>query len=238
MEVNITTIGAYLGAGIAMGFGAIGSALGEGYAAHKAARAIAKQPAAANTILRMMLIGQAVAETAGIFALLVALMLVFQGNIESSWVKAAAFVGAGISIGWGALGPGFGSGLPAGAACEGVARQPENNGVITVNMLVGQAVAQTPVIFSLVVSFLLIFQQGGGSFIRVLALLGAGISMGLGALGPGIGSGMAAEGANKQIGLEKENQPLLTRTMLLGQSVSQSTAIYAMVIAFILIYVV
>ena len=236
MEVNITSIGAYLGAALAMGLGAIGSALGEGIIANSAVKSLGRQPGSMNLVLRLMLIGQAVTETAGIFALLVALMLVFQGG-DASWTKFAGFVAAGISIGVGALGAGCGSGLPGAAACDGVSRQPENNGMLMVNMLIAQAVTQTAVIFALVVSFLLIFQNSPDSLVRVFALLSAGISMGFGAVGPGLGSGLAGQGALEMMGRYKKEKPGLLRTMLLGQSVAQSTAIYAMVVAFILIFV-
>jgi ATP synthase F0 subunit c len=71
-----------------------------------------------------------------------------------------------------------------------------------------------------------------------MALLGAGISMGFGGIGPGIGNGMAAESAVKWIARNVEMTGDLMRTMLVGQAVSQSTAIYAMVISLVLIFVV
>lgn len=237
MELDFSLIGAYLGAGIAMGLGAIGAGIGEGYSAYRANEAIARQPSAAGQITRMMLIGQAVTETAGIFALVVSLMLVFKQGGETVF-NGVAYIAAGICIGFGAVGPGLGAGMPAGAACSGVGREPKNFNQIVINMLVGQAVAQTPVIFSLVVAFILLFQNGNSDIVTLAAILGAGISMGFGAFGPGVGSGIAAEGANEQIGKKIENYKILTRTMLLGQSVAQSTAIYAMVIAFILIFVI
>ena len=45
----------------------------------------------------------------------------------------------------------------AGKACEGIARSPENAGLITRTMLVGQAVSESTGIYSLVISLLLIF---------------------------------------------------------------------------------
>lgn len=237
ITIDYSLVGAYIGAGIAMGLGAIGAGVGEGYSAYRASESISRQPGATGQITRMMLIGQAVTETAGIFALLVALILLFQGG-GANLMKGITFIAAGVCIGFGAVGPGLGAGLPAGAACEGVGREPENFNALVVNMLVGQAIAQTPVIFSLVVAFILVFQNPVGGIVKMAAILGAGISMGFGAFGPGVGSGIAAEQANKMIGKKVSNYKLLTRTMLLGQSVSQSTAIYAMVISFILIFII
>ncbi len=71
--------------------------------------------------------------------------------------RAAALLGAGICMGIGALGPGVGEGFVAGKACEGIARSPENSGLIMRTMLVGQAVSESTGIYSLVVALLLMF---------------------------------------------------------------------------------
>jgi len=78
----------------------------------------------------------------------------------------------------------------------------------------------------------------GADLIRAAALLGAGISMGFGAIGPGIGEGFAAGKACEGIARAPEHANLLTRTMLVGQAVSESTGIYALVVALLLIFVV
>lgn len=65
---------AYLGAGIAMIAG-MGQGIGQGIAAGHAAAAVGRQPEAQGKILITMLVGQAMAETTGIYALIVAFML-------------------------------------------------------------------------------------------------------------------------------------------------------------------
>jgi F-type H+-transporting ATPase subunit c len=72
-------------------------------------------------------------------------------------VRAAAFVGAGIAMGLGAIGPGVGEGYAAGRACEAIGRKPEEAGLITRTMLVGQAVSESTGIYSLVIALLLLF---------------------------------------------------------------------------------
>jgi F-type H+-transporting ATPase subunit c len=71
-----------------------------------------------------------------------------------------------------------------------------------------------------------------------MALVAAGISMGFGGIGPGIGNGMVAASAVRWVARNTEHSGDLMRTMLVAQAVSQSTAIYAMVISLILIFVV
>ena len=68
--------------------------------------------------------------------------------------------------------------------------------------------------------------------------LGAGLAMGLGAIGPGIGEGMAAAKTCEAIGKNPKEAGLLTRTMLVGQAVSESTGIYSLVVALLLLFVV
>ena len=69
-------LGAYLGAGIAMIAG-FGPGIGEGFAAGKALEAAGRQPEHLGKLRTLMLIGQAVSETTGIYALVIAILLIF-----------------------------------------------------------------------------------------------------------------------------------------------------------------
>jgi ATP synthase F0 subunit c len=150
-------LAAFLGAGLSMGLGALGSGKGEGYAAMKAVEGMGRQPGVADSLLRTMLIGQAIAESTGIYGLVVALLLVFRGFGDVHFLQIPAFISAGLCMGLGAMGPGFGLGLAAGHASEAIARNPETSSTILRNMLIGQAVTESTGIYALVVSLLLIF---------------------------------------------------------------------------------
>lgn len=78
----------------------------------------------------------------------------------------------------------------------------------------------------------------GHDFVQGLAFLGAGIAMGLGAIGPGVGEGFVGGKACEAIGKKPNEAGLLTRTMLVGQAVSESTGIYSLVVALLLLFVV
>ena len=64
-----------IGAGIAMIAG-LGPGIGQGIAAGKGAEAVGRQPEAKNDIIQTMLLGQAVAETTGIYSLVIAIILI------------------------------------------------------------------------------------------------------------------------------------------------------------------
>ena len=78
----------------------------------------------------------------------------------------------------------------------------------------------------------------GADVVRAAALLGAGLAMGFGAIGPGVGEGITAAKACEAIGRNPREAGMLTRTMLVGQAVSESTGIYSLVVALLLIFVV
>lgn len=66
---------AYIGAGIAV-FTGFGTGIGQGIAASKAVEAVGRQPEASGKITVTMIIGQAVAETTGLYGLLIAFILI------------------------------------------------------------------------------------------------------------------------------------------------------------------
>ena len=73
------------------------------------------------------------------------------------FVKAACAIGAGLCMGIGAIGPAIGEGNAVGKALEGMARQPEAAGNLRTNMILGCAITETTGIYSLLISFLILF---------------------------------------------------------------------------------
>lgn len=66
-----------IGAGLCMGLGAIGPAIGEGNAVGKALEGMARQPEATNNLRTNMILGCAITESTGIYSLVIALILLF-----------------------------------------------------------------------------------------------------------------------------------------------------------------
>jgi F-type H+-transporting ATPase subunit c len=69
-------------------------------------------------------------------------------------------------------------------------------------------------------------------------LLAAGLAIGLGALGPGIGIGILAWGALQAIGRNPEASGDIQTNMFIGIAFAEAIAIYALVVALILLFVV
>ena len=63
--------------------------------------------------------------------------------MEAAIVKAACAIGAGIAMGFGAIGPAVGEGNAVGKALEGMARQPEMANDLRTNMILGCAITES-----------------------------------------------------------------------------------------------
>ena len=75
-------------------------------------------------------------------------------NLSQAIVLGASAIGAGLAMIAG-LGPGIGEGFCGGKAVE--ARQAEASGAITRTMIIGDALAETTGLYSLVIALLLMF---------------------------------------------------------------------------------
>ena len=67
--------------------------------------------------------------------------------------------------------------------------------------------------------------------------LGAALAIGLGAIGPGLGIGIAVRGAMEAIGRNPEAIGDIRTTMIIGAALAEAVAIYAFVIAIIILFV-
>jgi F-type H+-transporting ATPase subunit c len=77
-----------------------------------------------------------------------------------------------------------------------------------------------------------------GSIVDALRLLGAGLAIGLGAIGPGIGIGILMQGALQAMGRNPDASSNIQTNMILGVAFAEAIAIYALVVALILMFVV
>jgi len=70
-----------------------------------------------------------------------------------------------------------------------------------------------------------------------IEILSPGLAMGLGAIGPGIGVGLVVMGAVQAIGRNPEAAGEIRTNMILGIVFAEAIAIYALVVALLLLFV-
>ncbi|RZS94423.1 ATP synthase F0 subunit C [Cuneatibacter caecimuris] len=76
----------------------------------------------------------------------------------------------------------------------------------------------------------------GQDLILACSAIGAGLAL-IAGVGPGIGQGIAAGHAAAAVGRNPGAKSEITSTMLLGQAVAETTGLYGLAVAIILLFV-
>ncbi len=79
--------------------------------------------------------------------------------------------------------------------------------------------------------------EGALNNVESAKVIAAGLAIGLGAIGPGIGIGILAAKAMEAIGRNPEAEAKIKTNMILAIAFTEAIAIYALVIALIIIFV-
>lgn len=77
----------------------------------------------------------------------------------AAYAQAAAFIGAAIAMGLGAIGPAIGQGLIGKSACESVGKYPENYSKIRMTMIIAMGMVETAAIYAFITAILLILMN-------------------------------------------------------------------------------
>jgi len=73
---------------------------------------------------------------------------------------------------------------------------------------------------------------------ETMKLLAAGLAIGLGAIGPGIGIGILGMGAMQALGRNPEARGAIMTNMMIAIAFAEAIAIYALIVAIIMVFVV
>lgn len=73
-------------------------------------------------------------------------------------------------------------------------------------------------------------------WIAVVSIVTAGFTIAIGSLGPALGEGRAVSTALEAISRQPDSAGTITRTLFVGLAMIESTAIYCLVIALILLF--
>lgn len=74
------------------------------------------------------------------------------------------------------------------------------------------------------------------SLIAAVSIATAGFTVGIGAIGPALGEGRAAAEALRSIAQQPDEANTITRTLFVSLAMIESTAIYALVVAMIVLF--
>lgn len=227
------------GIGIAMSMicGVLGFV--SGFPITTACNSIARQPFMSQKIVSFMIMSQALLQTPLIAALLVCAFISLQIPALQTNLDGIRLLAAGLTIGLGCIGPTIGLALCARESLRAISISKRLYNKILSFTLLSEAIIETPVIFSLVVSFLILFLVHPLAHIDILrgtALVSAAFACGIGTFGPGIASGNTAKNAVIAFANNHDNHSDITKMSFLAQGIIETSVIYATLIAILLIF--
>ncbi len=240
LESNVYANLAEMGIAFAMCITGFITGIVSAFPTRAACNAIARQPFFAQKITRLMLVMQSLLQGPIIFSFIIALIIKYQAINAQTLSDSLRLIASGLCIGLGSVGPSIGLALFAQTACRGLGINPQAYNKILSFALISQTIIETPIIFSFVISMVLLVMTSATdnvSSIQGIAFLAASLCTGIGMTGPGISSGRTAAAACKEITYNPETYSILSRVSLFAQGLIETCAIYAVLISFLLIFV-
>jgi len=226
-----------LGIGSVIGIAAASISIASSFIVKASSSSIARQPFFAQKIISMMLLAQSIIEAPVIFAFIVALLIRSEIHNTMTMLDGVKNVAACLAIIFGCIGPSIGQAIFGHAACCSIGLNKKTYNKIFSFTLLNQAVIETPLIFCLLISLILIYTPlfDDQAIFQGSILLTSALTIGFGALGTATGLGYTASKSCYQIAYDPENYSLIFRMTLIIHAFIESSIIYAMIIALLLI---
>ncbi|USN56893.1 MAG: ATP synthase F0 subunit C [Candidatus Peribacteria bacterium] len=143
----------YLGAGLAIGLAGFGVSIGEAKLGSKSLEVVGKNPDLASYMRSLTILGMALVESAAIYGLIVAILILVTGD----GITGMQALGAGLAIGLAGFGVGWGEGELVASSMDAILRNPANKEAIRTNMILYLALVESAAIYGLIIAILTIF---------------------------------------------------------------------------------
>ncbi len=225
---------ASIGGMLAVGIAAMVIGIASSFVVKATAASIARQPLLAQKLITYMLIAQSVIEAPVIFAFIVNLLINTLVSPATGFEQSIQLLAAGLVMALGCIGPSIGQALCSFSASSAMGTNIASYSRLLPFSLLNQAIIETPMIFCLLTALIIMFKPVHTQ-LDALRTIAAMCSMGLGALGSAIGLGFVARRSTAQIALEPSAYPSIMRATLLSAAFIESSAIYALIVALLLL---
>ncbi|OGB97580.1 hypothetical protein A3F06_03550 [candidate division TM6 bacterium RIFCSPHIGHO2_12_FULL_36_22] len=217
---------------------ALGISIGLSYIAKGAIDALYTQPSAHKEISKISILAMALTETGGVIGLTVSLMLFITTlKLDNTLLyPGLARFGIFFTTGLVSLFVGIVSALPARQACLSVARQPFFSTKIMNLLLITMSIVQTPIIFGFLAAVMINSQANTAESIgQALAILSAGVCLGIGSIGPAYGQSIYAAQACETLGNNRDTYRGILTFSLISQAMIESPIIFALLITLVIL---
>lgn len=232
MNISIAELGITLSIGIAAS--AVGFA--SSFAVCGAVESVARQPFFSQKILIIQVIIQSIIESPALFAFIIGILIFNQIEPNLVFVDAMRLLAAGLTIGIGSIGPSIGQAIFAQTACKSIGLNKEAYPRLFSFALLSETIIETPIIFCLLISFILLFKGTPIGVVGPIAsMFAAAFVIAIGIIGPSIAIGRVTAQSCAQIIKNQAIYPLIIRTTFMSAGFIDSSAIYALIVALILV---
>ncbi len=194
----------------------------------------ARQPFLTNQILSFMLITQSLMQTPVIFCAIFALIIQYQAATVSTLSGALQLLAVGLTLSLSCIGPCFGLSHFIAQACYSLRFNRIAFSKIFSFTFITQAIIETPFLFGLATAIVML-QLTEITLMKSIALLCAALSLGFATLPVSVVSARAAAKVLQGIAISPENAIILSRFSLFCQAFIDTTAVYGLIIALLLI---
>jgi F0F1-type ATP synthase membrane subunit c/vacuolar-type H+-ATPase subunit K len=215
---------ASLGAVLAATLGALGAAIGIAYSGSAMIGTVAHKPATFSKAMISVVLAEALA----IYGLLSAFMIIMRLSPSLTFSQGLTAIAAGLAIGLGSLGGGYGIAKAGSSMCTSIAEAPETFSKSLVSVVLAEALA----IYGLLSSFMLIMRiDTVANEAQGVLAIAAALAVGLSTLAGGIG--IASVGATLSETITKA--PASFSKGLVSVVLAEALAIYGLLASFMLI---
>lgn len=225
-----------LGIALALGVSGLITGIYSSLPAQAAFRAITRQPFFAQRIINLMIVTQSLLQTPVIFGLVISLLITTNIGSATTLSEGIQLLASGICIGLGSIGSTIGLGRFTYESCYTSGYNRAAYGKIVPFTLISSAIIETPLIFSLIIALLLSQSTFENNLLGVVVPIMAALCMGLGAIAAGLASSRTATEACMCIGRNPLNTSLISKASLVAQALIDAIAIYALLIALLMIF--
>ncbi len=225
-----------LGIACALGISGMVTGIYSSLPAQAAFKAITRQPFFAQRIINLMIISQSLLQTPVIFGLVISLLITKNIGTASNLTEGMQLLASGICLGLGSIGSTIGLGRFTYESCFTTGYNRASYGKVVPFTLISSAIIETPLIFSLIIALLLSQSTFEENLLGLVIPIMAALCMGLGAIAAGLASSRTATEACVYIGRDPHNTSLISKASLVAQALIDAIAIYALLIALLMIF--
>lgn len=193
----------------------------------KACHSIMRQPFFSSKAINLMLITTSFIQTPVVFGFIISLFIYYQIPFCTNYTQAIRLFASGLSVGIGGIGSIIGLSHYAKTACASIGYNRNSYFRIITFTFISQALIETPVIFSLIISLLILNTNvTHDSLSTATALIAAALCCAISNIATGISSGKTAAAACFEITQKPEAYSTLSKASLIAQGMLDSFAIY------------